>query len=111
MKKFLCLFGALFVVLMVNAQKVDWSHPVSTNHPFSWLSQEDLIKLEKMVPESARSAQPRTVKKSLKRVGEAVDTLEYYAVAQSTTSNYQYAPNGGDILPYNIGIAREGNQV
>lgn len=38
MKKLLCLFGALFAVLMVNAQKVDWNRPVSTNHPFSWMS-------------------------------------------------------------------------
>jgi formylmethanofuran dehydrogenase subunit D len=47
----------------------------------------------------------------MNRVGEAVDTVEYYTVAQSTTSNYQFAPNGGDISTYNVGIARDGNQV
>ena len=111
MKKLLCVIGALFAVLMVNAQQVDMNRPVSTNHPFSWMSQEDLLKLEKMVPESARSARPKTIKKSMNRVGEAVDTVEYYTVAQSTTSNYQFAPNGGDISTYNVGIARDGNQV
>lgn len=110
MKKILCLIGVLFAVLMVNAQKVDWNRPVSTNHPFTYLNQEDLMKLEKMVPESARTAQPKA-KKSLKRVGEAVDTVEYYAVAQSTTRNSQFARNGGDILTYKVGIARDGNQV
>ena len=111
MKKLLCFIGALFAVLAVNAQKVDMNRPVSTNHPFSWLCQEDLLKLEKMVPESARSTQPKTFKKAMQRVGEAVDTVDYYTVAQNTTSNYQFAPNGGDITTYNVGIARDGNQV
>ena len=110
MKKFLCLIGVLFAVLTVNAQKIDCTRPVSTNHPFSWLSQEDLMKLEKMVPESARTAQPKA-KKALKRAGASVDTVEYYTVAQSTTSNYQYMKNGGDLITYNVGIARDGNQV
>ena len=83
MKKLLCFIGALFAVLAVNAQKV----------------------------ESARSTQPKTFKKTMQRVGEAVDTVDYYTVAQSTTSNYQFAPNGGDITTYNVGIARDGNQV
>ena len=111
MKQFLCLVGALFAVLVVSAQKVVDTRPVSTNHPFSYISQEDLIKLEQMVPASARTTQPKAPRKNIMRAGEDVDTVEYYAVAQSTTRNYQFARNGGDILSYNIGIARDGNQV
>lgn len=110
MKKLLCLVGVLFAVLMVNAQKADDTRPVSTNHPYSLISQEDMVKLEKMVPESAKSAQP-IAHKAIKRVGEAVDTVEYYVVTQSTTKNYAFAPNGGDILSHNAGIAIEGTKV
>ena len=57
MKKLLCLVGALFAVLMVNAQKADDPRPVSTDHPYGFISKEDLMKLEKMVPESPESNQ------------------------------------------------------
>lgn len=110
MKKLLCLIGVLFAVLMVNAQKTVESRPVSTNHPYSYISKEDLMQLEKMVPESAKTAQPKA-QKAIKRAGEAVDTVEYYVVSQSTTSNYAFMPNGGDILPHNAGIAIEGSKV
>ena len=111
MKKLLCLVGVLFSVLVVNAQKATDNFPVSTNHPFSILNKEDLMKLEKMVPESARSTQPTVRKSSLIRAGENVDTVDYFVAAQSTTSNYKYIPNGGDIFTYNMGIARDGNTV
>lgn len=91
MKKLLCLIGVLFAVLMVNAQKTVESRPVSTNHPYSYISKEDLMQLEKMVPESAKTAQPKA-QKAIKRAGEAVDTVEYYVVSQSTTSNYAFMP-------------------
>ena len=68
------------------------------------------MQLEKMVPESAKTAQPKA-QKAIKRAGEAVDTVEYYVVSQSTTSNYAFMPNGGDILPHNAGIAIEGSKV
>ena len=59
MKKLLCLFGALFAVLMVNAQKVDWKRPVSTNNPVSWMSQEDWMTMEKLVYLQHRPRGPR----------------------------------------------------
>ena len=111
MKKLLCLVGALLAVLMVNAQKVDDSRPVSTNHPYSYINQEDLVKLEKMVPENARKAQPKAPRRQLARAGEDVDTVDYFVALQSTMRNYRFEPNGGDILTHDAGIAREGNKV
>ena len=111
MKKLLCLVGALIAVLMVNAQKADDSRPVSTNHPYSYINQEDLVKLEKMVPENARKAQPKAPRRQLARAGEDVDTVDYFVALQSTMRNYRFEPNGGDILTHDAGIAREGNKV
>lgn len=102
---------ALFAAVLVNAQTTDDNRPVSTDFPYGFISKEDMLKLERMVPESARTAQPKVDKKALARAEGEVDTVEYYMVTQSTKLNYQYAPNGGDIVSYNIGIAREGNKV
>ncbi len=112
MKKFLCLVWVVFAVTMANAQKAADERPVSTDFPFSHISKEDQQKLEKMVPESARQAVRQAAKpRKVVRAEGDVDTVEYYVAAQSTRRSYTFVPNGGDILTYNIGIAREGNKV
>ncbi len=112
MKKILCLVWVVFAVTMANAQKAADERPVSTDFPFSHISKEDQQKLEKMVPDNARQAVRQAAKpRKMVRAEGAVDTVEYYVAAQSTTRNYSFAPNGGDIFTYNIGIAREGDKV
>ena len=112
MKKILCLVWMVCAVGLANAQQTVDTRPVSTDYPFTHISKEDQQKLEKMVPESARHAALKTDKKrQLARAEGDAETVEYYTVAQSTRSGYTYAPNGGDIFTYHIGIKREGNTV
>lgn len=39
------------------------------------------------------------------------DTVQYYAVAQSYHSNYQFKPEGGDVFGYNIGLCIDGGKA
>ena len=93
------------------AQKAADARPVSTDFPFSQISKEDQQQLEKMVPASARSARKAAPKSQLVRAEGDADTVQYFVAAQSTQRNYSYAPDGGDIFTYNVGIVREGNKV
>lgn len=49
--------------------------------------------------------------KQIRRVGEAVDTVQCYSVAQSYYSSYSFTKDGGDVLDYNIGVAVDGTKV
>ena len=111
MRKFLCLVWVLFAVSMAYAQKTSDVRPVSTDFPFSQISKEDQRQLEKMVPESARAAQKAAPTRKLVRADGDGEKVEYFVAAQSTTRNYSFVFNGGDIFTYNIGITRDGNKV
>ncbi len=49
--------------------------------------------------------------KQLNRVGEAVDTVDYFTVAQSYYTDRSFVKDGGDVLPYKIGVAIDGTKV
>ena len=111
MRKFLCLIWVVLAVSMAYAQKTTDVRPVSTDFPFSQISKEDQQQLEKMVPESARAAQKAAPTRKLVRADGEGEKVEYFVAAQSTTRNYSFVLNGGDIFTYNIGITRDGNKV
>ena len=52
-----------------------------------------------------------TPAKQLQRVGEKVDTVQYYAAMQSYYSGMTFIYEGGDVLSYNVGIAIDGTKV
>lgn len=111
MRKILCLVWVLFAVSMGYAQKATDARPTSTDFPFSQISKEDQRQLEKAVPESARAPRKEAPVRKLVRADGEAEAVEYYVAAQSTQRNYSFAPNGGDILTYNISITRDGNKV
>lgn len=52
------------------------------------------------------------VRKQLPRMEEAaVDTVQYFAIAQSFHSNYEFNYDGGDIYSYNVGLALNGTKA
>lgn len=50
--------------------------------------------------------------KSLRRAdGVTVDTVNYFAVAQSFYKNYAFTYDGGEVTTYNVGVAVDGTKV
>lgn len=83
-------------------------------NPWSAQRQFDMNLLKKLIPEGAvkdksKVEQPR---RAVKRAdGFAVDTVDYFAVAQSYYKSYTFTYEGGDILTYDLGIAVDGTKV
>lgn len=83
-------------------------------NPWSAQRQFDMNLLKELIPEGAvkgksKVEQPR---RAMKRAdGLAVDTVDYFAVAQSYYKSYTFTYEGGDILTYDLGIAVDGTKV
>lgn len=90
--------------------------------PMSLQKQFDVNLLkEKLAGDKAKALAPvsgsrlqalqRKTGKQLRRVGEPVDTVQYFAAAQSYYTNRSFQADGGEVLSYNIGVAVDGNKV
>ena len=69
--------------------------------------------VEGVIPNAA-SPKPtvRTAKKQLQRAdGVVVDTVQYFAIAQSFHKNYVFNYEGGEIFNYNVGLAIDGTKA
>lgn len=83
-------------------------------NPWSAQRQFDMNLLKELIPEEVvkcklKVEQPR---RAMKRAdGLAVDTVDYFAVAQSYYKSYTFTYEGGDILTYDLGIAVDGTKV
>lgn len=69
--------------------------------------------LKMLIPKTraAHSTKQPIMKKGLKRTGEAVDTVEYFAVARTFHHSYAFDPSNGDVKTYKIGVAIDGTKV
>lgn len=116
MKKLLLLLVAVGSCLFAAAQtKNDARSRIPEDiNPWSAQRQFDMNLLKELIPEGAvkgksKVEQPR---KAMKRAdGLAVDTVDYFAVAQSYYKSYTFTYEGGDILTYDLGIAVDGTKV
>ncbi len=104
--------------LKAKAQKVEMPktfNPLSLQRQFDPSLLQELVKKNqssgKPVESSRLQAANARTGKQLNRVGEAVDTVSYFTVAQSYYSSRSFISDGGDVLPYNIGVAIDGTKV
>ena len=69
--------------------------------------------LKMLIPKTraAHSTKQPIMKKGLKRTGEAVDTVEYFAVARTYNHSYAFDPSNGDVKTNKIGVAIDGTKV
>ena len=62
-------------------------------------------------PRTPQQARPQVKKQLPRRDAAAVDTVGYYAVAQSFHKDYQFNFNGGAVYSYPIGLALDGTKA
>ena len=83
--------------------------------PWNIQRQFDIKILQDLIPQNAKTSKVKRgtgAKKVIRRADEAkVDTVSYFAVAQSYYKNYSFTYEGGDIQTYNIGVAVDGTKV
>lgn len=61
-----------------------------------------------MKPSKTATFKPKA---QIQRVGEAVDTVQYFTAAQSYFEGYSFNHAGGDVITYNLGVVVDGTKV
>lgn len=93
----------------------DGFNPLQMDMRLSRATIENLVKQNKTANKNTTSKRLETLKnqakRQVRRVGETVDTVQCYSVAQSYFSGYSFTSDGGDVLAYNIGVAVDGTKV